>query len=138
MMAVGRPGVYLSVFAAYSVLTVALCLLGVSWNVAGVALAISLAMCINSVVLLIVCRRLAGISFGIMWQGVYGPVIASGCMIAVVWIVRYLIFDMIGDLLFIIISVPVAICVYITVMMIVKPEIVRELSGLILSRLRLA
>jgi PST family polysaccharide transporter len=138
MMAVGRPGVYLLVLVAYSVLTVALCLLGVSWNVAGVALAISLGMCINSVVLLIVCRRLAGISFGIMWQGVYGPVIASGCMIAVVWIVRSLILDMTGNLLFIIISVPIAICVYITVMMIVKPEIVRELSGLILSRLRLA
>jgi polysaccharide transporter, PST family len=137
MLAIGKPGVYFILFSFYSGLSIGLCLLATWWNsIVVVAMAMVLALCIHSVVFLLVCRRLAGISFKGLLQAIQCPIIASGLMIAVMWILRYLMSNKTSDLQFIVVTIPIAIIVYITAMMIMRPQVIDEIRLLISARLR--
>ena len=137
MLAIGRPGIYFLLFAFYSGLTTVLCFIAAGWSLFAVASGVSLAMCIYSVVFLLVCHRLVGISTWTLIYRLHAPVIASGVMIAAVSAIQYLGLETMGDLLFIITTIPVAISVYIVTIMMLRPQLWEELSQAFCQRLKI-
>jgi O-antigen/teichoic acid export membrane protein len=136
ILAIGRPGIYFSLFVLQTVLTVALCLLATRWSPLAVAAAVSLSMAMNSAVQLAVWRRLAGVSIRMLGSRLWAPALASAVMSAAVLAFQHLVRERLGDLLTAVGGVVLGASVYSIGMVVLQPELVRQLARILLSRAR--
>jgi PST family polysaccharide transporter len=137
ILAIGRPGVYFALFVLQTVLTVLLCLLAILWSPLVVAAAVSLSMAINSAIFLIVVRRLAGISIRMLASSLWAPALASAVMSAAVLVFQHFARETLGDLLTVVGGVVLGAGVYGGGIVVLRPELIRELSQTVLTRTRL-
>jgi O-antigen/teichoic acid export membrane protein len=135
MLAIGRSGVYLLLFVFQTILTLSLCWLATFWSPAAVAFAVSLALSVHSAVFLTVCRRLTGISIQILVSRLSIPALVAGITFGVVFAFQDWAQDRLGNLLTVVAGVPLGVVVYMGGMLLLKPQLVRELLETMMTRL---
>jgi O-antigen/teichoic acid export membrane protein len=134
MLAIGRPGTYLLLFAFHAGLTLGLCLLAALWSPLAVAAAVSVAMSVHSAVFLVVCRRLTGISIRTLASRLWAPTVSAAAMSAAVLALRQSAQHRLGDLLVVVTGVSLGASVYVVAMMILRFQLIRELYEIIAAR----
>jgi PST family polysaccharide transporter len=135
ILSVGRAGIYFLMFVLLTVLTVGLCLLATRWNPLAVAAAMSVALVLQSMVFLAVCRRFTGISLIVLASRLWVPTLMASVMFGVVAAFREWAHSSLGDLLTIAIGVPLGAAVYSVGVFIFKPGVIKELLRIVVTRL---
>lgn len=134
MIAVGRPGACLMLYVFETCLTIGFCLLAIRWGPVAVACAVSLAMVVYSFVFLAACRKFVGISIRVLMSLLWAPT-----LVAIVMFVAVLVFQASASVRF---GAPMTMIagsflgagIYCAGMVILRPELLRQLKNDFLSR----
>lgn len=136
-LALGKPRIALILSVCQTLLTIGLCLLAMRWSPLAVAGAVACSMAIGLTVGLTVCRRLTGISILMLGSCLWAPALASTIMSTAVLGFQHFARERLGDLLTVAGGVVLGASIYGVGIAVLRPELVRQLSQIVLTRGRL-
>lgn len=133
-LASGRPGLYLVIFVAQTLVNLLACLFAIRWNPVAVAVAVLVTMAIHCSVFIVMSRRVLKIS-ALRFLGVFRVPVA-GCLVmaTVVLSVKAVYGDDLSPIVIMLLSIFLGAAVYIGTVAILRPDLVREVIEMLASR----